>query len=424
MIEYSLDFINRLRIHELRDYARKIGVSSPTTLRKEELLSRITTILKEKNQLILSQEDEALMNSLEHTISFDEILVSDSSSALVDFLKQAERNRRYGRRGNNGQTFKNDTIILTKHEVGNEDTYYYPNDEYYALNLTLNQNPAEYDASEEHIQGYVDITPEGYGIVRAEGYFPSTRDAYMTKGFVEEYNLQKGDKVKAKAKYAILNKPKLVYEVISIDGKADNAPKFENLPYNSIGEKITPERSRFDIRQGQRTYIKNMSLNECVDLCESILKINRTMKINFINLKARPEEDYSNNSKIDFLNCLFNKSLTEIENAINLDLEKTKRDLENARSSVLVIYNFNELIKLYTALENGDCNYSKIGVTAINKLYQILSIAKNTTNNLHLNILCVDGVGVPTELVNIIEMNFKSLFNNIYENIEEIKKVY
>ena len=41
MNQYSLEYIERLRIHELRDFARRIGVSSPTTMKKEELIDKI-----------------------------------------------------------------------------------------------------------------------------------------------------------------------------------------------------------------------------------------------------------------------------------------------------------------------------------------------------------------------------------------------
>ena len=37
----SLEYIQKLRIHELRDFARQIGVSSPTTMKKEALIEKI-----------------------------------------------------------------------------------------------------------------------------------------------------------------------------------------------------------------------------------------------------------------------------------------------------------------------------------------------------------------------------------------------
>ena len=46
MNKYDFEYIDKLRIHELRDFARKLGVASPTTLKKEELIAKIISIVE------------------------------------------------------------------------------------------------------------------------------------------------------------------------------------------------------------------------------------------------------------------------------------------------------------------------------------------------------------------------------------------
>ena len=49
MNNYNIEHIEKLRIHELRDFARKLGVSSPTTMKKEELIGKISNIINSSN---------------------------------------------------------------------------------------------------------------------------------------------------------------------------------------------------------------------------------------------------------------------------------------------------------------------------------------------------------------------------------------
>ena len=45
MSKYNIEHIEKLRIHELRDFARSMGVQSPTTMKKRELISKINNLL-------------------------------------------------------------------------------------------------------------------------------------------------------------------------------------------------------------------------------------------------------------------------------------------------------------------------------------------------------------------------------------------
>ena len=61
-MNYNLEYIEKLRIHELRDYARKLGVSSPTTMKKEELVEKIKELQK---KYIRSGYDDSIKEKLD-----------------------------------------------------------------------------------------------------------------------------------------------------------------------------------------------------------------------------------------------------------------------------------------------------------------------------------------------------------------------
>jgi len=59
MNEYSVECIDKLRIHELRDFARNVGVVSPTTMKKEELVAKIIEAVDKNNKLVSSPTTDA-----------------------------------------------------------------------------------------------------------------------------------------------------------------------------------------------------------------------------------------------------------------------------------------------------------------------------------------------------------------------------
>ena len=56
MEQYNIEYIEKLRIHELRDFARSVGVNSPTTMKKEQLIEEIT----EKLSGLISKQGRVL----------------------------------------------------------------------------------------------------------------------------------------------------------------------------------------------------------------------------------------------------------------------------------------------------------------------------------------------------------------------------
>ena len=94
------------------------------------------------------------------------------------------------------------------------------------FSFSLKQNSVEY-ATEDiyYVQGYLDIHPNGYGVLRKNGFIPDGDDTYLTSALVKKHNLKKGQYISGRAKHILAGKPKIMYEIEDID---NNKKVFHN----------------------------------------------------------------------------------------------------------------------------------------------------------------------------------------------------
>lgn len=418
---YNLEYIEKLRIHELRDYARKLGVSSPTTMKKEELISKISNII-EANPFA----DKVAGKSQEDESDFFQLLLSDDSNVLDKLLNLKSDNKQ-----NDVECVADDkssTIIMKRSNSYDYDTSYKA-DSLVGFSFRLAQNKATYDVATKdtiyNVYGYVDIHPQGYGILRMDGYVPSSGDAYITSSLIKKHKLKKGHYITAHAKYIMENKPKVVFEIESIEDepRVKNLEDYENLKYNGLGDEFYLEKFKLNCHRGERFYIGGMSLKDAVDLGFDLVDENG-VNCKLINIKARPEEEYSSHQKMEIINIPFNKSEIEVYDSVQLVMERIKREMEMGKTNVLMIYNFCDLVRtINIACAKDDYfDFGKINVNTLNKIYNILYMAKNVNNTLSSSVICIDRDGVANDLKTLFDIELLPLFNHIQKAIERIKK--
>ena len=246
-MNYNIEYIEKLRIHELRDYARKLGVGRPTTLKKEELLASIFEIVSQKG---LDNNQSTTKDALD----FYALLIAENSTILEDLLAEESDAKK-----------SRNTMLIKKSTAGSLETFSYP----------VCQNSAEYNTNGvSSVSGYVDIHPNGYGILRVDGFVPSDKDVFFTSNFVRKYNLKKGMFLSGSAKFVIDGKPRVLFEVSSIQDKntMKTAESFDNYEYNGYGENLYLDKHNLEIAQGTRHYIEKLTLDECVKLGYDIVK--------------------------------------------------------------------------------------------------------------------------------------------------------
>lgn len=420
MNEYDFAYIEKLRIHELRDYARRLGVNSPTTMKKEELISRINAII-ETNPF--AEKSIGGAGKQDGELDFFQMLISEKSD-VFDKLISSPKEKESKTDSHLQDENKTNTIVMKTVSYDNNTPYQIDN--FKGFSFKLAQNKAQYDANSSNsvynVSGFVDIHPNGYGILRNDGYVPSDRDSYLTTSILKKYKLKKGHYIQGKAKFIMENKPKVVFEIEQIEdcSKVKNCIAFEELTYNGLGEEYYLEKFDISLKRGERHYIKEMSLKDAVDLGFDLVDENG-VNVKLINVKARPEEEYASHQKMEVVNIPFNKSEIEVVSAVQLVLERIKREMEMGKSNVLMIYNFSDLIRIFNIAcsTDGYVDFGKMNVSALNKLNNILYIAKNIDKTLSSSVICIDRRGVLTDLKTVMEIEFLPIFNNVHENISK-----
>ena len=265
------------------------------------------------------------------------------------------------------------------------------------------------------MSGYVDIHPSGYGILRSHGFIPSDNDAYFTASLVKKHNLRKGMFVTGNAKYVIEGKPRVLYEISSVQDRNNlkNALQFENYDYNGLGEELYLDKHNIKIKQGERHYIESLALEDLINFAYDLVEENGVY-VKLINIKSRPEEQYKSNSKLEIINIPFNKTEIEVLNTIDLVIERVKREFELGKSNVIIINNFCELIRYVNTAYEGCYNCNNFNVKTINKIYSILYTAKHYNKEKGCSIICVDRNGATSDMQAVMEFEFLPLFNKIH----------
>jgi transcription termination factor Rho len=287
-------------------------------------------------------------------------------------------------------------------------------------NFRLAQNPPEYsdEIMYTFAEGYLQILPEGYGILRGDDLITHEKgEVYVTAPIIKKYNLQNGVCIGGKARKLIENKPYIMYVLETCEAlRYPNRKHFEEYSYNGIGEEFFFDRHNIKMRKGERIYIRNASLDKLLDLCKHLL-VENGVKMKFINITSMPEEHIKPDQKLQVVSCKFNMDPKEVLNAVELTIDRLKREIEFESSTILVIYNFSELLRLVNVAINGYYDFSKIDASAIGKIHNILSLAKFVSSRLNSTVLCVDKNDIPEDIKGIMTTEIIPVFNNIIDQI-------
>lgn len=407
---YDLEYIEKMRIHELRDYARQIGIASPTTMKKEVLIEKIHEILDNKETGIKVE------NNSPESLDFFSLLTSPNSNIINDLIFKSNKSKEDNVKTNDNLDLSN-TLVMKKNTVVNPNTpYAYSANDFVSFNFNLRQNPASYGDEVDELDGYLDINPNGFGIVRYSGFVPDSRDAYLTLALIKKFNLKKGDFVRGKVKYFLENRPKIMFDIISVNDNTNDHKNmsFDDYSYKRCGSNFYLDKFNLKIARGERLYLNNLGIQDAVKLGFDLVDENG-VNVKLINLKALPEECFESHQKMQVINCPFNKTENDVVSTIELVLERVKREFEVNKSNVIIIYNFSEMIRLFNVAIEGFYSYEKFNAKAINQLTNIMYTAKYFDEKKNVTIICIDRSEIPEDIKTLVKAEFLPLFNKIID---------
>ncbi len=375
-MENKISDLEQLRIHELRDLARKMGVQAPTILKKEEIIEEIMKIMK--------GEIEPFAR---HSKKGRPARTSADNFDVVDFiLPKAEGLK----------------------EVDEKNEYDLAQDKF---SFVLNMGSAGYSSNTEGKQykGCVEIKPEGYGVLHVEGICPSERDVFIGKNIVKQLELKSGERVTAWAKLVKEGYPEVAYEVSRLDKKPEfdfDLAKGDKL---KNGYNIHIDISNFKL--GGRYFVKtNRDVYDVVpEIAETIKKEVKNAEVITLYLNAMPERiNYDDSMNIEYVP--FNKMDEEIIIASDMVFEECKRKAEQGKNVVVVLSGLSQLAKSCNFVYLKSNNYQEISPKTTFKIKNILACAKRVSDSSSISLVCVDDLKVPKNIAEMFEFEILPLF--------------
>lgn len=383
MKEFDLSKVENARIHELRDFARKIGVSSPTTLKKEELIEKIMGIVDGEDKPSYNIKKQGRPPKTQDELDFVSLLIPSK-----------------------------DEFEDTK-----DDLYNY-NTNFSDFMFSVNSPQCEYNVEndKENIgAGLLDFHNSGYGIVRVCGYLPSYNDLYVSIPIIKKYNLKMGDYIEGNNKIIMPDKPKILSEITSINNGLWNeaVTDFDLLPYNEYKSTIKCDNNEF-ITGGRNLIFSNDCINKGEQIASTIRKSGK-YSIKLLDVKCGPEVKSEKLDNFERIAISFNRNEKDIVHAVNLVVERAKREVEHGCNCVVILSGFAEIVKAYDMAFLGCYKPDEVSSFAINKVGNLLISSKYVDENHSLTFIVVEKKKLNVKLQEILNTQFYSIFNKLID---------
>ncbi len=221
--EITKEYLEELSIHEIRTFAREVGVPHPTSLKKQEMIECIMDIRDGKlepqkikkagrppkaSSTIVVPLQEGGQSATEEMPVIRVVSKKTGAATRPAFENKREasvRDRSFGQSTDGSEQKANEQEQEEKKPLVTFETRY----------------------------GILEILPDGYGFLRANNFRNSAKDSYIPAQKIKKFGLRAGDYVKASCRSTSEGKPPAVEDVLEVNGKkvewAFNRPRFDDL---------------------------------------------------------------------------------------------------------------------------------------------------------------------------------------------------
>lgn len=352
--------LENLGIYELRELARSLGVSSPTTKKRKELCDSILKISKgeQKGEIKKSNKGRPPKS------------VGKMSSFINEFVPE-------------------DILKLQKQPENNN------------LNiLTLAQNPlniSNYSNGSKQIYGYINSV-NGHLYIKNLKTYNEFKDLvfYISIEISQKYDLREGDKILATGKMADMYYCGIVDNVLKINN-------IETSTYTSLHERKNYDLSTFEIplineklldkqiKKGDRIlYFFENQEEAIVKVLESLEKNND--KIILLGLELAPEIIYyiKTKSNIESFTTSFYNTLEESYDAVINSINHANTLLKDGSSVKFIIFDLMGILSrldLYFTNENN--KFLNHNVSSLQIIKKLIGNGKSFSKNLNLTTITI-----------------------------------
>ncbi len=393
MVKYTLDVLNSKNIFEIRDIAKEVGVISPTKKNKPEL---IDLILKITNGDIKPPQPPRRGRPKKNDVVEEEPIKKDnlipplqSTIARPDIQRHAKVEE---------PLLKDECQELQKRE------------------------------------GYLEISPDGYGFLRVKTGEFNEKDAYVRNATIKQYGLRKGDYVKAMCKQLQENRPIAVVYVTEINNvpidKVQKRPNFDDLIPIYPDERLRLEVSAREfatrcidlvspIGKGQRGIIVSppkAGKTTLLKMIASSIALNYPdVELKVLLIDERPEEvtDMQRSIKGEVVYSTFDQLPENHTKTAEMLLERAKRLVEEGKDVVILLDSLTRLARAYnlTVPPTGRTLSGGIDPGALHAPKRFFGSARNIENGGSLTIIATALVDTGSRMDDVIFEEFKGTGN-------------
>ncbi len=379
--------LDKLHLSVLREIGRQIGVRSPASKNKEDLISDILKIQKNELKPVVNTNKGA---PTKIKIDISEFIESEDQDVPYDTIKPESTKLVFGDSSDGVSVYEG---VL-----------------------------------EQHISGY--------GFLRTNNYENSKDDVYVSVQNIRKYNLRRGDKVKAFAKAVREGDSVALQEVIAINdlepGVFLRRTNFDDLvPYYPT-DRIRLETSEngddlaircidlfAPIGMGQRGLIvappKTGKTTLLKKVAQSIEKNYPEIKLIVLLIDERPEEvtDIKRSIQGEVVFSTFDEGAEHHIRAAELVINRAKRLVEVGQNVVILMDSITRLARAYnnTVESSGKTLSGGLDPVALQGPKRFFGSARNIENGGSLTILSTALIETGSRMDDVIYEEFKGTGN-------------
>ena len=409
-----------MKLQELRTMGKELGVDSPTTYPKRELVLKIM----EKNGIVVDQNDlpappkrrggRQKKDRSQEALGLEEPTYAEPL-AQEDIAVQVEEP------GVQPLREAQSAAVLP---LFSED-----------IKPAVSQMLSEGACGD--CEGILEITADGYGFLRTENYLPGAHDVYVAINQIRKFDLKTGDKITGKTRPQKDNEKNraLLYITAINDQPPEEAlhrrefdeltPIFPNQRYTMECEGASQDLALriidliAPVGKGQRALIvappKAGKTTILKKICQSISINNPEVHLICLLVDERPEEvtDMQRSIKGEVVASTFDMPADNHTRVAELVIERAKRIVELGGDVVVVLDSITRLARAYNlaAPASGRILSGGVDSAALYPPKRFLGAARNIENGGSLTILASALIDTGSKMDEVIFEEFKGTGN-------------
>lgn len=389
-IKFTKEQLDNMNLFVLREIGREIGVKAPAAMKKDNLINDIMAIQDNRLEPVAPTK----LGAPPKKMDLSQYYVKDRRSEFEPY---------------DAESYEGNTRFSDVESIDDYNTFI--------------------------MEGVLEQVSSGYGFLRTNNYENSHDDVFVSLQNIRKFNLRRGDKVRAKAKYVSEKNSAALQDVILIN---DLEPKvflkrnnFDDLTPYYPTERIKLERedeNNISIRcidlfaplgKGQRGLIvappKTGKTTLLKLIAQSIEKNHKEIKLIILLIDERPEEvtDIKRSVNGEVVFSTFDECAEHHIRAAELVINRAKRLVEVGQDVVILMDSITRLARAYnsTVESSGKILSGGLDPVAMQGPKRFFGAARNIESGGSLTILSTALIETGSRMDDVIFEEFKGTGN-------------